>query len=43
MIAIGTLHAGDERDGHLPRQERIFAIGFLAASPARITKNIDIG
>ena len=43
ICGIVALQAGDERDAHAPGEERIFAIGFLAASPARIAKDVDVG
>src|ERR1700756_5555913 len=42
ILGIVALHAGHKRDGQASAQERILAIGFLAASPARIAKDVDV-
>ncbi len=43
IVWIVALDAVDEGDGHMTGQGRIFAIGFLAAAPARVTEDVDIG
>ena len=40
---ILPLHTGDKGDAHATRQERIFAVGLLPASPARIAEDVDVG
>ena len=40
---IITLQPFDKRNSHSGSEKRIFTVGFHTASPARITKNIDIG
>ena len=42
IFRIIALHAGHKGNTHLPRQERVFAVGLLAATPARIAEDIDI-
>ena len=42
VFRIVSLHAGDEGDAHARRQEWIFAVGLLAASPARVAKDVDV-
>ena len=42
-MGIIALHAGHKRDRQASAQERIFAIGFLAAPPAWIAKDVDVG
>src|SRR5579863_1811910 len=39
---IVALHARNKCDSHSPREERIFAISFLSAPPARITEDVDV-
>ena len=43
VLRIVALHAGDEGDAHARGEERIFAVGFLAAAPARIAEDVDVG
>src|ERR1039458_9739814 len=43
VFRIIALHAGDKGNPHGPCQERVFAVSLLAAAPARISKDIDIG
>src|SRR5215469_13502563 len=43
VVRIVTLHPSNKSDGHAGCEERIFTIGLLAASPARITKDVDVG
>ena len=43
IVRIVSLHAGDEGDGHAAGEEGIFAVGLLAASPAGIAKDVDVG
>ncbi len=43
IFRIVALHAFDERDRQTAGEKRIFAIGFHAAPPARIAKEIDVG
>ena len=42
VFRIVALHSGHEGDAHAGSQKRIFAVRFLAASPAGITKDVDI-
>ena len=42
IFRIIPLQTANERDGDLPSEKRIFAVGFLAAAPARIAKEIDV-
>src|SRR5882762_4347336 len=42
VLRVIALHSCNERHAHAPGQKRIFAVGFLAASPARIAKDVDI-
>src|SRR5579883_2055046 len=43
VLGIGTLHPGNECHSHAASQERIFAVSFLPASPAWVSKNVDVG
>ena len=43
IVRILALQSFDERHGHAAGEERIFAIGLLAAAPARIAKDVDVG
>jgi hypothetical protein len=43
VAGIVALHAGDEGYAHAGGEERIFAVGLLAAAPARIAKDVDVG
>ena len=43
IFGIVALHAGDKRHAHAAGEKRIFAIGLLAASPARVAKDVDVG
>ena len=43
VMRIVALHALDERHRHAAGEERIFAVGLLAAAPARIAKDVDVG
>ena len=43
IARVIALHAGDEGDSHAAGEEGIFAVGFLAAAPAGIAKDVDIG
>src|SRR5215212_5664182 len=40
---IIALHAFDKGNAEAGREKRILAIRFLAASPTRIAKNVDVG
>ena len=42
VLRVVTLHACDECDAQARRQEGILSKGFLPASPARITKDVDV-
>ena len=42
MAGIVALHSRNEGDAHPARQKRVFPVGLLAASPARIAKDIDV-
>ena len=43
IFGIIPLQAANERHAQRAGQERIFAVGFLAATPARIAENVDVG
>src|SRR6201996_5083359 len=43
IFRIVALKAGDKRNAHARRQKWIFAVRFLAAAPARIAEDVDIG
>lgn len=43
VARVVALKAGDESDAKTSGEERIFAIGFLAASPTRIAEDVDVG
>src|ERR1035437_3606617 len=43
VIEVVALHAGNKRHAHLAGEEWVFAVGFLAASPARIAEDVDVG
>src|SRR5271170_2548622 len=43
VLGVVALQALDELDGHSAGEERVFAVGFHAASPARVAKEIDVG
>jgi len=43
VTRVVTLQAVDESDAKTRGEERIFAVSFLAASPARIAEDIDVG
>ena len=43
ILRIVALQSGDECHAHAAGQEGIFAVGFLAAAPAWIAKNVDVG
>src|SRR6266566_1764889 len=43
IVRIVSLHSGDERYSQAPAQERIFSIRLLAAAPAGIAEDIDVG
>src|SRR6476659_3691607 len=40
---VVALQAGHKRHAHARSEKRIFTVGFLATSPSRIAKNIDVG
>ncbi len=42
VVGVGALHAGDEGDGHAAGEERVFAVGLLAAAPTGIAKDVDV-
>src|SRR6185437_15876321 len=42
IFRIVPLQSSDIGNTHLRRQKRVFTIGFLAATPTWITKNVDI-
>ena len=42
VIRIVALHAFDKVHAYLRCKERIFAVGLLPASPARIAKDVDV-
>ncbi len=43
VMRIVALHAGDKGHAHARGQKRVFAVGLLAAAPAGIAKDIDVG
>ena len=43
VMRIVALHAGHKGHAHARRQEGIFAVGFLAAAPAGIAEDVDVG
>src|SRR5271169_109252 len=43
IVRIVALEACDEGDAEAAGEEGIFAVGFLAASPAGIAKDVDVG
>ncbi len=43
VVGIVALHAGDEGYAHASGEERVFAVGFLPAAPARVTEDVDVG
>ena len=43
VARIVALHSGDKGHAHARGQERVFAVGLLAASPAGIAEDIEIG
>ena len=42
ILRVVTLQSGDESHSHAAGKVRIFAVGFLAASPARVAEDVDI-
>src|SRR5579863_2708647 len=42
IFRIFSLHSGNESNSHPSCKKWIFAVGFLAASPARIAENINV-
>jgi len=42
VARVVTLKAGDETGTKTSGEERIFAVGFLAASPTRIAEDVDV-
>src|SRR5256886_5990189 len=42
ILGIVALQSLDEFDSEPAREVRIFAVGFLAAAPARVAKDIDV-
>ena len=43
VVGVCALHAGDEGDGHATGEEGVFAVGLLAAAPAWVAKDVDVG
>ena len=43
VLRIIALHAGHKGNAHARSEERIFAVGFLSAAPARIAEDVDVG
>ncbi len=43
IVRIVALQAFDEGDAHAAGQVRVFAVGFLAAAPARVAEDVDVG
>src|ERR1035438_3983199 len=43
ILRIVPLHASNKCHAHPAGEERIFSVGLLAAPPARIAKNVDVG
>src|ERR1039457_2073135 len=42
VIQIAPLHSANECNAKAAGEERIFAVGFLAATPAGIAKDVDV-
>ncbi len=42
IVRIVALQTSDKRHAETRREIRVFAVGFLAASPARIAKDVDV-
>src|ERR1700736_1450170 len=40
---IIALHSGNEGHSHAGGEVRILTVGFLAAAPARVAKDVDVG
>ena len=43
VVRVGSLHPRHERHAHAGREIRILAVGLLAASPARVAEDVDVG
>src|ERR1700722_3920100 len=43
VARIVALHAGDEGGAHAAGEKRIFAVGYMAAAPARLAEDVDGG
>ena len=43
VVRIVALHAGNEGHAHAAGEERILAVGLLAAAPARIAEDVNVG
>ncbi len=43
ILRVVALESGDEGNAHVRSEERIFAVGFLAASPAWVAEDVDVG
>ncbi len=43
VARVVALQALDERDAHAGGQVWVFAVGFLAATPARVAEDVDVG
>src|SRR6516164_7909671 len=42
VARIVALHTGDKGNAQAPGQKGVFAVGFLAPAPARVTKNVAV-
>src|SRR5690606_4844031 len=42
VVGMAALQSADEGDAESRREKRVLAIGFLAAAPARIAKDVDV-
>ena len=42
VVGVVALHSGDVGNAHAAGEEGIFAVGLLAAAPARITEDVEI-
>jgi hypothetical protein len=42
MLGVVALQAGDEGHAERPGEERVLAVGLLAASPARVAEDVDV-
>src|SRR6185437_7246515 len=43
VVRVGALHAWEEGDGQAAGEEGVLAVGLLAAAPARVAEDVDVG